>query len=74
MRDSYIANILTQVIERHFMRGLSKLTPEVRELDTQEFKDLVEEDSEAEQIRADLETKIEGLQKCLDILERSRWR
>jgi sialic acid synthase SpsE len=74
MRDSYIANILTQVIERHFMRGLSKLTPEVRELDAEEFKRLVEEDSKIEQERADLKKRIDELQKCLDILEQSGWR
>jgi hypothetical protein len=74
MRDCYIANVLTQVIERHFMRGLSKLTPDVRVLEDPMFQELIEEDRDLEQRKEDLKRKSEGLQKCLDILEQSRWR
>jgi hypothetical protein len=74
MRDCYIANILAQVVERHFMRGLSKLTPEVRLLEDTMFRELVEEDRDLEQRKEDLKRKSEVLQKCYDILKQHTWR
>jgi hypothetical protein len=73
MRDCYVANVVTQVIERYFMRGLSKLTPDVRLLSDDDFQKLVEVDKKAEAKSKKLKADNELLQKCLDILQQSRW-
>ena len=74
MRDCYIVNIATQVVERHFMQGLSELTPEVHLLEDKMFQELVEEDKHLEQRKEELKRKSEVLQKCHDILEQHGWR
>ena len=73
MRDCYIANVLTQVVERHLMRRLSELIPDVRNIEAKDFQRLVEEDRDLERKKDELKRKNEVLKKCLEILERSKW-
>jgi hypothetical protein len=69
MRDCYIANILTQVIERHFLVNISDVAPVRRDYDERSFKLLVEEDRGLEKKKDDLKGQIEVLEDCLEILE-----
>jgi len=69
MRDCYIANILTQVIERHFLVDISDVAPDRRDYDERSFKLLVEENKGLEKQKDDLKGKIEVLEQCLEILE-----
>jgi sialic acid synthase SpsE len=69
MRDCYIANVLTQVIERHFLVNISDTAPDRRDYDEKSFKALVEENKGLEKQKDELRSKIEVLEECLDILE-----
>jgi hypothetical protein len=69
MRDCYIANVLTQVIERHFLVNISDVAPVRRDYDERSFKLLVEEDRGLEKKKDDLKGQIEVLEECLEILE-----
>ncbi|KAH7330496.1 putative interferon-induced GTP-binding protein Mx [Rhexocercosporidium sp. MPI-PUGE-AT-0058] len=59
-----------RVVERHFMRRLSELIPDVRDIEAKEFQRLVEEDKELEEEKDKLKQKSDMLQRCLQILER----
>jgi hypothetical protein len=69
MRDCYIANVLTQVFERHFMDDISSAAPNQREYNDKSFMALVEEDLGLESQKNELKDKIVTLQECLDIPE-----
>ncbi|KAH7378635.1 putative interferon-induced GTP-binding protein Mx [Cadophora sp. MPI-SDFR-AT-0126] len=62
-----------RVVERHFMRRLSALVPDVRNIEAKDFQRLVEEDRDLERRKDELKRKSDVLEKCLEILERSRW-
>jgi sialic acid synthase SpsE len=69
MRDGYIANVITQVIERHFLQDISDVPPEREAMDEKDFRTLVEEDRGLEMQKAELKDKIVTLEECLEILE-----
>lgn len=64
-----MANVLTQVVERHFLVNISDVAPVRRDYDERSFKLLVEEDRGLEKQKDDLKGQIEVLEECLEILE-----
>ncbi|RYP48608.1 hypothetical protein DL768_005528 [Monosporascus sp. mg162] len=66
-RDIYIANVLRQVIERHFLRHIEENIP--KRLDSDKIKDLTRKDNREELRKNEIKKEIKVLESSLEALE-----
>ena len=66
-RDIYLANVLRQAVERHFLRHIADIVP--RQLTPEEIAKLTRADGAKEARRREVELEMDVLRKSLSALE-----